>query len=679
MKHTGTRSPKPRAFATGRPACGFLAVAMLLYGTAWGIGIASAQRPDPAGLFALQRDFIHITEKLTPSVVRVASRYTGVIVDGRGYVLSDLAAVPESSQSTTRIPVELASGRIVDAVPVHRSRQSRTALLKILKGARYPNIPAGDSDELRVGDLAITIGNAFNQAQQGGQPAVTVGHVAGLWSASTSHDGIKVGRIVTTAAINPGTSGGPLIDIRGSLIGINDQRRDTGDMGQVMPINFIRESYAQCEEAYRVLSLGAQKRGRPRTYANYMDQAVIDVARQATRAVVSLRITRKDPPDKAKPADSTGKKDDRATARSGEKKKSAPESSPPEEKKPAEPPQKIPDPKAAPDKKPAQDKPAPEKTDPSADPRPPLKERRDGVVPLKITRPPAPQPRNRPPQKRPTFKLKRREDPVSGVVVSPKGLILTATANLWETDQKKIDRIDAILDDGRVVQARKLGTDRTRGLTLIEIPATDLPVLEEPKQGETPVGSFVAALGNPYGTRRHQRESFLTWGVLSARNQLDPGKAALQTDAWINQANQGGALVDMRGRLLGITVLFQPARYGINSGVGFAIPLWSVRRSLHRLEKGEDVYPGYLGVRLPPVYEPEIRGVRIVEVVKHSPADRAGLKPGDHILSVNGRTTLDMRAVLVVLGGLCEDDQAELEIERKGLPQIVRITAARRG
>jgi S1-C subfamily serine protease len=167
--------------------------------------------------------------------------------------------------------------------------------------------------------------------------------------------------------------------------------------------------------------------------------------------------------------------------------------------------------------------------------------------------------------------------------------------------------------------------------------------------------------------------------VLSAQNQIDPAKAAYQTDAWINQANQGGALIDMNGRLLGISLLYAPSRYGLNSGVGFAIPIWSIRRVIDRLKQGQDVHPGYLGVRLAPVYEPENRGVRVVKVVRHSPAQRGGLQPGDRILAVNGRPTQDMIDVLVQLAGIIEGERVELEIVRNGAPRILTIVAERRG
>jgi len=622
----------------------------------------------------------------------VADRFTGVIVDGRGYVLSDAAAVPDQVGPSARVRVELSSGRRFDAEPIWRSKRSRTALLRILGGTRFPNIPAGDSDELRVGDLAITIGNAFNSASQGGQPAVTVGHVAGLWSPSSPADiaGIKVARIVTTAAINPGTSGGPLIDVRGSLIGINDQRRDTADMGQVMPINFIRESYAECKEAYRILDLGASKRGSPRRYANYMVLSVVRVARAAAPAVVSVIVTRETTGLSAEPGSPSARKGaeakkdgaggdvepDRGGGRKAEPKNDGPKNDRPKNDGP-----KNDGPKDKGSKeRGSREKKGKKEKESVVEPQPPRNERRDGVVQPK--RPP--KSKRRAPAapkggKRPTFKLKRREGPVSGVIVSPSGLVLTAKANLWETAKTKIQKIEVVLDNDRVVTARRMGTDHIRGLTLLEIAADGLPVLPEARPEEVEVGSFVAALGNPYGVKRYAHEPFLTWGLLSAQNQIDPAKAAYQTDAWINQANQGGALIDMNGRLLGISLLYAPSRFGLNSGVGFAVPIWSIRRVINRLKQGQDVHPGYLGVRLAPVYEPETRGVRVVRVVRHSPAQKGGLQPGDRILSVNGRPTQDMIEVLGGLGGVIEGERVELEIVRNGAARIWTIVAERRG
>jgi len=629
------------------------------------IAAAPAQRPDHAGLFGLQRDFVHLVEKLTPAVVRVANKYTGVIVDGRGYILSDIAAVPAQFKEDMRVRIELPSGRTLEAAPIHRAGKSRTALLKIVKGGRYPNIPAGNSDELHVGDLTFTIGNAFNQASQGGQPAVTVGHIAGLWG-NRSLPEVKVTEIVTTAAINPGSSGGPLIDIRGSLIGINDQKRGAGDLGKVMSINFIRETYVQCKEAHRVLRLGARKRGSPRRYAGYMSRAVIRMAREACPAVVSLNIIRKAAPEPAKTEGKSKdtKKDKAKDEDKGTKGKKKPEGKQPEGKK------------AEKDK-------AKKKKKKPAELKPPKSQRHDGIKPLKKKAKPKPrkgQSKPRKPPRRPrTVKVKKRELPVSGVVIDPQGWILTATSNLWETKQKKLGKIEVVLPGGRVLEAKRLGNDRTRGLTLLKVEAEGLPVLPEVQEGECVVGSFVAVLGNPYGTRRIGEEPFLTWGLLSARNQINPAARAYQTDAWVNQANQGGALVDMDGRLLGITILFNVKRYGLNSGVGFAIPIWVARQSLDELKKGKDIHPGYIGVRLSPVIEPELRGVRVVQVVKHSPADKGDLKAGDCILSVNGSTTREYRAVLLALAAVQEGKWVNLEIDRGGLSKSISILSDRRG
>lgn len=680
------RSSNPSNAATSAAAIrGIPIAAALLIAVA---ALGPAQRADPVGLASLQREFVQLVEKLTPAVVRVGKRYTGVVIDGRGYVLSDVAAVPEQTDTAQYVRVELSSGRVYDARPVWRSPRSRTALLKIVKGARFACIPAGDSDTLRVGEFVLTIGNAFNQASQGGQPAVTLGHVAGLWTAGANEQ-IKIGRIVTTAAINPGTSGGPLIDIRGSLIGINDQQRGPGDMGQVMPINFIRESYAKCDEAYRVLSLGAHKRPSPKRFAGYMDQAITDLARQAAPIVVALRITRDNvqPPEKKEEKGKKKKKGkdqgEPAPQKKGEgdgpkgggerEEQEKPGENKPDVDKPGEkPPGKKPPPEAA--------AAPPKPRQPEQPPRPPRKERKDTVMPVDRGPPggrrPSPRPRGK---KRPVFRLKRREEPVSGVIVAADGLILTATANLWEDARKKISRIDVTLADGRTVSAKRLGTDHVRGITAIRVEAKGLPVRPELGQNEAQVGSFVVVIGNPYGDRRVNHEPFLTWGVLSACNQINPAVAALQTDAWVNQANQGGALIDTQGRLLGIAMLYNPARYGLNSGIGFVLPLWSARRSLARLQKGEDVWPGYLGVRLPPVFEPEVRGARIVKTVKYSPADRGGLQPGDCILQINGVRTPDHITALNELGGAIDGERVEVEVTRNGRILNISLTAERRG
>jgi S1-C subfamily serine protease len=222
------------------------------------------------------------------------------------------------------------------------------------------------------------------------------------------------------------------------------------------------------------------------------------------------------------------------------------------------------------------------------------------------------------------------------------------------------------------------GRDRATGLALVKAEATGLPTLARPTQDATPVGAFVVAIGNPYGASRVRSEPFMTFGVLSARGQLDGGRTAVQTDAWINQANQGGALVDLDGRLLGITVLYNQTRFGLNSGIGFAIPISAIAPILERLQRGDRVECGYLGLRLIPYDEPGLPGVRIETVVEKSPAQLAGLRAGDRLLDVDGTTVLDAAHALYLLAGLREGDRVQVGTSRDGDSRLIAIAAGRR-
>lgn len=230
--------------------------------------------------------------------------------------------------------------------------------------------------------------------------------------------------------------------------------------------------------------------------------------------------------------------------------------------------------------------------------------------------------------------IPRRNGPLSATIVDARGFLLAPLADL----EGEIASILALLHDGRSYRASLVARDRKAGLALLLMdkpPSAQLPVLPVRGQSDLEPGQFLIAVGAPHGTTAPEGP-FATVGILSSRHRLDPWRDALQTDAGVNVKNAGGALVDLRGRQVGV-ILPPETPYGQNSGLGFAMPMDAVAKSLTRLMEGKDVEAAYLGVRLGD--DEGARGAVVVEVYEGYPAERAGLRKGDLI------TALDLEAI----------------------------------
>ncbi len=238
----------------------------------------------------------------------------------------------------------------------------------------------------------------------------------------------------------------------------------------------------------------------------------------------------------------------------------------------------------------------------------------------------------------------------SGVLVAPDGLVVTN-----EHVVEGASQIRVTLVDGRSHDAEVVGSDVQNDLALLrlkEVPAgTALPYLEPIRANDLMVGETVVAIGNPFGL-----ESTVTSGVVSALNRTVTASGShrtytdfIQTDASINPGNSGGALVDITGRLVGINTAIVEAAQGI----GFAIPGPRVARVVDDLRQFGHVRPLWLGMVTRPVAatgrgalaEGENQGLLVRRVLPGSPADQAGLAPGDLMLAL-GRRPLTVPAQL---------------------------------
>ena len=204
----------------------------------------------------------------------------------------------------------------------------------------------------------------------------------------------------------------------------------------------------------------------------------------------------------------------------------------------------------------------------------------------------------------------------------------------------RADKITVTFSDGTVHEAKVLGKDPTFDLAILKIEGADFPYLELGDSDTSRVGEWVVAIGNPFGL-----EHTVTVGVISAKNRsIHAGNVNfdgfLQTDAAINPGNSGGPLIDLNGKVVGINTAIVPYAQGI----GFAVPVNMAKQVMDDLIKFGRVKRGWLGVYIQALTKEfaeaygveEDNGAVISDVIADSPAEKAGLKRGDVILTVNG-------------------------------------------
>ncbi len=222
----------------------------------------------------------------------------------------------------------------------------------------------------------------------------------------------------------------------------------------------------------------------------------------------------------------------------------------------------------------------------------------------------------------------------SGFVISADGYILTNDHVIHGADEIKVR-----LSDGRTFAASVKGVDAKLDLALLKIEAgNNLPVARLGDSGSLKVGEWVMAIGNPFGL-----EQTVTVGIVSAKGRVigaGPYDDFIQTDASINPGNSGGPLFNTAGEVVGINT----AIVASGQGIGFAIPINAAKIILTQLKETGQVTRGWLGVSVQVVTAElaesfglkETKGALVAEVLKNSPAEKAGIKRGDIILSFDG-------------------------------------------
>ncbi|HCG41100.1 MAG: trypsin-like peptidase domain-containing protein [Gammaproteobacteria bacterium] len=257
----------------------------------------------------------------------------------------------------------------------------------------------------------------------------------------------------------------------------------------------------------------------------------------------------------------------------------------------------------------------------------------------------------------------------SAVIMSSEGYLLTnnhVTANA--------EQIVVALKDGRETLARVIGSDPETDLAVLKIDLADLPAITLGHSDRIRVGDVTLAIGNPFGVGQT-----VTMGIISAtgRNQLglNTYEDFIQTDAAINRGNSGGALVDAGGNLIGINTAII-SESGGSQGIGFAIPVKLALEVMKSIIEHGQVIRGWLGVEVQSLtqelaesFGQEGRpGIVVAGVYRDGPAARAGLQPGDLILSIDGVQSADGRSSMNQVARARPGENIDIDILRNGKP-----------
>ncbi|MBF0296128.1 MAG: DegQ family serine endoprotease [Magnetococcales bacterium] len=262
----------------------------------------------------------------------------------------------------------------------------------------------------------------------------------------------------------------------------------------------------------------------------------------------------------------------------------------------------------------------------------------------------------------------------SGVIIDEGGHILTNHHVVADADE-----IQVRLSDEREFAATVVGRDAKSDLALIRIKTdSKLPVATLGDSDQAEVGSWVIAIGNPFGL-----EASVTQGIISARGRSigsGPYDNFLQTDAAINPGNSGGPLFNLQGEVIGINTAIV-SRSGGNMGIGFAIPVNMAKNIVKQLRANGRVTRGWMGVRIQTVTKELAdalglgahRGALVASVEPKSPAETAGIEPGDVILKFDGHEVGRMKELPTIVAESPVNKKVPIEIFRNGATKTLEV------
>lgn len=254
----------------------------------------------------------------------------------------------------------------------------------------------------------------------------------------------------------------------------------------------------------------------------------------------------------------------------------------------------------------------------------------------------------------------------SGVIVSADGHIVTNLHVVQDAGE-----ILVALNDGRRLPGRLLGADPLSDIAVLKIEATGLRPLSFADSEKVRVGQLVFAVGSPFGL-----QETITHGIISAKERLFSSESVnefFQTDAAINRGNSGGPLVNIRGEVVGLNN-FILSESGGSQGLGFSIPSNSVRRAFEQIVEHGRVLRPYLGVQSANLGQPGARGALLEKVLPGSPAEEAGLQPGDIITKFDGRDIRDFNDLRKRVADAKIGSELKVEVTRDGKTVTLPVT-----
>lgn len=602
------------------------------------LGALGAEAAEEKGtLPGIERNFKDAISRVTPATVVCVAKgaskdqpgSSGVIVSKKGLVLSDADASAvltqgeggkvsrrDADEVEVRVP-DLAKGtfKAYTGKVLRRHREADTCLIRIVDApsagfAKF--VPMGSSEDVQVGDYAFAMGNSFGLSAEG-TPSLTAGVVAALVPLPAGHAQGAHEFIYTTAAVNPGVNGGPLVDLEGRLIGtistfvLPEKAEPFQFLGKAIPVQRLRAVYGDLPEAAELFPVAKVEKARSADAAA-LEAAYHAAAQAAYPRVASLLVERREPFAMLAPG-----------------------------------------------------------------PRGPLP-------------------------------VARFQGPVSAVVVDDAGTLVTSLYNLTntftlvnppgvgetvpppfalETGLAGITGLTAVLSDGTRLSARLVGVHPRAALAVLQADLPKggtyaLPALRVTPPEDWKEGRFALALGNPFG-EKPLPSPLLAVGILS--KQHAPSASAAwrgwwQTDAGVTDANCGGALVDLRGRLLGLLHVWAPLQHGRSSGIGFVLPWAEVEQAVKQVRSGQVPGRGYLGAS----FGLDAGSVAIDKLTDGAPGILAGLKAGDRIESVDGRPIPDVQDLIAFLRFHWEGETVRFTVRRDGekKPLEIPVTLGRR-
>jgi serine protease Do len=268
----------------------------------------------------------------------------------------------------------------------------------------------------------------------------------------------------------------------------------------------------------------------------------------------------------------------------------------------------------------------------------------------------------------------------SGFIIDKDGTILTNRHVIEGADQIRVT-----LSDAKSYDAKLIGRDPRTDVALLKIePKEDLTVIELGDSDQTDVGEWVMAIGNPFGLGGNS----VTVGVVSYKGRAiplgTPGTSVdmIQTDAAINPGNSGGPLLNTRGQAIGINTLIITQGVPQSAGVGFAVPINVAKEILPQLRDKGKVVRGWLGIQIQRLTDDlaksykikEAKGAVISEVTPGSPAEKAGIRPDDVVVGVDGRGVEDNSDLSRYIASKAPGTTVRLKLVRSGTEQEVPVT-----